>query len=303
MPIGADVSAQYTEEAVGGGHPTKARVIDRLALVEHHTDGKHKADRLPVGCGAYFEYSSATQVRLVKAAGSGLNIGHAFYGDAVPFLDGSGNLYYLRLNGIVTKDNADLAADMTYTAYAYDNNGAVAVELSTTGYTNAEIIPTKTGDKTRTLVGILRTNSSSYFVNTATQRWVASFWNRVLRTAAADITTGSTGNLIWTEMSQLTAVGFGGDQVTRAASGHQFNSMNNNASVVTISGASLSGTTVNCPSSIHNNDSAGQAAGFGLRQTDALGSTGMFSSFLYLRGVIGGTSSIGITRHEMAFWG
>ncbi|MBI2178106.1 MAG: hypothetical protein HYU38_07205 [Candidatus Tectomicrobia bacterium] len=39
----ADQRAQYTEEAVGAGHPTKADVVNRLALVEHNTDGTHKA--------------------------------------------------------------------------------------------------------------------------------------------------------------------------------------------------------------------------------------------------------------------
>lgn len=37
----ADQRAQYSEEAVGANHPTKADVINRLALVEHGTDGVH----------------------------------------------------------------------------------------------------------------------------------------------------------------------------------------------------------------------------------------------------------------------
>src|SRR3990167_1636671 len=48
-----DQSAQYTEEAVGGGHPTKARVIDRLTLIEHNTDGTHKADATLAKTAAY----------------------------------------------------------------------------------------------------------------------------------------------------------------------------------------------------------------------------------------------------------
>jgi hypothetical protein len=39
----ADQRAQYNEEAVGANHPTKADVINRLALVEHGTDGVHGA--------------------------------------------------------------------------------------------------------------------------------------------------------------------------------------------------------------------------------------------------------------------
>lgn len=40
----ADQRAQYTEEAIGAGHPTKADTINRLALIEHNTDGTHKYD-------------------------------------------------------------------------------------------------------------------------------------------------------------------------------------------------------------------------------------------------------------------
>ena len=51
----ADQRAQYNEEAVGANHPTKADVINRLALVEHGTDGVHGAtartsmDAMPAG--------------------------------------------------------------------------------------------------------------------------------------------------------------------------------------------------------------------------------------------------------------
>ena len=209
MPIGADVSAQYTEEAVGGGHPTKARVIDRLGLVEHHVDGRHRADLLPIGCGAYFEYASATQVRLLKAVAAGLGAGHSFYGDAVPFLDGSGNLYYLRPNGIITKDSSGLLANTVYYVYAYDNAGAVVLELSTTTWSSAELIPTKSGDMTRTLVGMLRTNGSSQFVNTTQEPLVKSFWNQVPRYGVHDAAGPSHANSTWTQVCIVYVLSFG----------------------------------------------------------------------------------------------
>lgn len=37
----ADQRIQYTEEMVGYGHPTKADTLNRLALVDHGTDGQH----------------------------------------------------------------------------------------------------------------------------------------------------------------------------------------------------------------------------------------------------------------------
>ncbi|MFQ5736742.1 MAG: hypothetical protein ACE5GY_07750 [Thermodesulfobacteriota bacterium] len=38
----ADQRIQYSELMVGSGHPTKADTLNRLALVEHNTDGTHK---------------------------------------------------------------------------------------------------------------------------------------------------------------------------------------------------------------------------------------------------------------------
>ncbi len=38
----ADMRIQYTEEMVGANHPTKADSLNRLALVEHNSDGTHK---------------------------------------------------------------------------------------------------------------------------------------------------------------------------------------------------------------------------------------------------------------------
>lgn len=38
----ADVTIVYNEQMVGSGHPTKADTLNRLALIEHNTDGTHK---------------------------------------------------------------------------------------------------------------------------------------------------------------------------------------------------------------------------------------------------------------------
>ena len=61
----ADQRAQYNEEAVGANHPTKADVINRLALVEHGTDGVH---------GATARESMNAQPGAVKALSDGATI-------------------------------------------------------------------------------------------------------------------------------------------------------------------------------------------------------------------------------------
>lgn len=51
----ADQRALFSEEAVGATHPTKADVINRLALIEHNNDGTHAAvtaDTLKLATGA-----------------------------------------------------------------------------------------------------------------------------------------------------------------------------------------------------------------------------------------------------------
>ncbi len=68
----ADQRAQYTEEAVGAGHPTKADVINRLALVEHDNEGNHRRATFPegaapataVGEGAIYTKDSGTEPEL-----------------------------------------------------------------------------------------------------------------------------------------------------------------------------------------------------------------------------------------------
>lgn len=50
----ADQRIVYTEEMVGAGHPTKSDTLNRLALVEHDTDGTHKGgDVCHIKTGTY----------------------------------------------------------------------------------------------------------------------------------------------------------------------------------------------------------------------------------------------------------
>ena len=61
----ADQRAQYTEEAIGAGHPTKADTINRLALIGHNTDGSHKFWIDPVEV-----YGSITSANIASAIAS-----------------------------------------------------------------------------------------------------------------------------------------------------------------------------------------------------------------------------------------
>ena len=59
----------YTDEMVGAGHPTKADTLNKLALIEHDTEGKHGS----TAWAAIFsgEPSTVTPYELHHAGGIG----------------------------------------------------------------------------------------------------------------------------------------------------------------------------------------------------------------------------------------
>src|SRR5579885_41659 len=80
----------------------------------------------------------------------------------------------------VTITNSGLAASTLYYVYAYMNSGTMTLELSATGHaTDANTgIEIKSGDFTRTLVGMIRTNASSQFVDSTSQRFCLNWYKR-----------------------------------------------------------------------------------------------------------------------------
>ena len=87
--------------------------------------------------------------------------------------------------------NAGAAAATVYCVYAYMSGPSMALELSTTGHSadSATGIEIKTGDPTRTLVGLIRTDASNNFVFTSTQRFLLNWFNRKIVRGVATLTT------------------------------------------------------------------------------------------------------------------
>ncbi len=107
---------------------------------------------------------NATTLKLSQCNGANLNI------DGLP--------YQIPAAG-VTVTNSGLGANTVYFVYAYMSAGTMTLELSATGHsTHTTGIEIKTGDSTRTLVGMVRTNASSEFVDDATNICVLSYFNR-----------------------------------------------------------------------------------------------------------------------------
>lgn len=71
------------------------------------------------------------------------------------------------------------AASTTYYVYLYLDNGVPTLERSTTARTtHTDGTQIKTGDPTRALVGLARTNGSSLWEDSASKRFVRSYFNR-----------------------------------------------------------------------------------------------------------------------------
>lgn len=124
------------------------------------------------GAGVRLEYVNATTLKLFPRFGGGLPI---WEGSRVVFrlVPGGGFEPALSVGG--------LTANAIYFIYAYWNGTAVALEASTTGAISSGNIvgfPTKSGDFTRTLVGMARVNASTQFQDTDARRYVISWWNR-----------------------------------------------------------------------------------------------------------------------------
>lgn len=94
---------------------------------------------------------------------------------------------FLIINGVpwqvpaagVTVTNGGLAASTLYYVYALISGGALALEVvATTHATGTNGVEQKSGDATRTLVGMVYTNGSTQFVDSTTSRTCLSWFNR-----------------------------------------------------------------------------------------------------------------------------
>ena len=109
------------------------------------------------------EYVSATSIKLIRYNGKYLLINGAF--QAVP---SSG----------VTLTNSGLSASTLYYIYAYMSSGTMTLTASTSTPTAHSTYGNQvnSGDNTQSLVGMARTNGSSQFVDSETQRFLRSWF-------------------------------------------------------------------------------------------------------------------------------
>lgn len=181
-----------------------------------------------------FVYSSPTACALLPYNGNGLII--------------NGRQYRIPAGGI-TFPNTGLAANGVYYVFAKDDGaGGITMDAigtgTTTRSTHTDGVEIRTGDPTRTLVGMIVTSASSQFFNNATTRGVASWFNR-RNTALFEVGTNSTtaatsyvkltngvSTLMW--FGDAATVDFSGIVVPNAVSGGAY-------LVSTVNGTSIGG--------------------------------------------------------------
>jgi len=179
---------------------------------------------------------SSTQIILVPHNGNGLII--------------NGKQYYISADG-VTLSNAGLVPSGHYYIYAKDNgSGGIALEAmaksSNPHSRHTDGVEIRTGDPTRTLVGQVVTNASTWFVNTAQHRWTISWFNRITYGAAETPINSNTASTSYVKLTVgLNILGWAGDSASVNVTGVCFSTGPGGAvgayAILTVDGGGFAG--------------------------------------------------------------
>jgi hypothetical protein len=133
----------------------------------------------PAQLSGRLTHVSATQIRFAPFNGNLLKINGATF--AIP----SAGIAGCASTGVYVNGTAaqNLGASTLYYVYAFSNAGTVTCDFSTTGHATSSTagnvgVEIKSGDDTRSLIGMIRTSASSQFADGATQIFVRSWFNR-----------------------------------------------------------------------------------------------------------------------------
>jgi hypothetical protein len=162
-------------------------------------------------------YVSATALKFAPYGGNKIQINGAQYTIPNAGIAGLANTGVF-VNGVAGQN---LAANTTYYLYAFVNSGTVTGDFRTDG--NGHITDITSGnegvevrcssgttpDPTRTLIGLIRTNASSQFADSATQRFVRSWFNPKKESLSGSLTTNrSTTSTTFVELHSEIRVNF-----------------------------------------------------------------------------------------------
>ncbi len=203
--------------------PTTDQLIfgHREAGMRLRAAGLHVGGLVQVGFGGHVTGTigaGTAEVTFVSAAS--IQLGHG----VVPvFKDG---VWTMRaVSTPVTLSNSGLSADTLYYIYVFDNSNTLTLEASTTGHEQdaAFGVRVKSGDRTRTLVGMVQVLSSG-FADHASGRLTATWFGRRLREAHAvgGLGSGTTTSTAYVSLGIESVVGvvtWGGEELTCTSGG------------------------------------------------------------------------------------
>lgn len=144
---------------------------------------------LTVTGGCQLQFVSATQIKLVPLNGDNIQIAAINYPIPSAGITAANTSVYV--NGTASQN---LAASTLYYVYLFVNNGTLTIDFSATGHVTDTVagnvgIEIKSGDNSRSLIGMVYTNGSSQFSDSGANRQVASWFNRRRKTSTGNFTT------------------------------------------------------------------------------------------------------------------
>lgn len=246
-------------------------------------------------CGQ-LQYSTTTIVKLMPMNGNLV----AFPSGAVTAIPSAGissTITSAYLNGVASQS---LAATTLYYAYLWNQGSASSpnyvIDWSTTAHATDSTtgIEIKSGDATRVLVGMIRTNAGPVIADTATARLVASWHNRRQRYVSniftADRSTSATG---FTELNTEIRCTFvtWGESVDIAYSG---NAAASAGTITVFGGPSIDGAATGFPASRGNATTTGQI----ITAAGTMAAAEGYHYLTYMAAVASGTGSWDSTSQQ-----
>lgn len=188
-------------------------------------------------------YTSTTALAFKPYNGDTIKINGSVHKIPAIGIAGLGNPTSVYLNGVAAQS---LSINTTYYIYAFDNGGTLTADFSTTGHSVSSVagnvgVEIKTGDDTRSLIGMVRTGGTVVY---ASDILTASWFNRKGKVSAVSSTLSAAGTsavnpfLCWGD--EATSVGVNGQLTLTGAPGTPIVSNYIDGSAVGLSG----GTTI-----------------------------------------------------------
>jgi hypothetical protein len=155
-------------------------------------------------------YVSATSIRLDPQDGNTIWVymGSNWKRRIIPSAGISAANTSVYVNGT---SGQNLAANTQYFVYLFDNAGVLTIDFSTTAPAVDTVsgLKIKTGVATRLLVGMVRTNASSQFADSAASRTVISWYKRrAIQATGTALSSASTSSTSYVELQAAAQVKF-----------------------------------------------------------------------------------------------